>query len=280
MKVVSLIENTCDNKSFKSEHGLSMYIEKDDKRYLLDTGASGDFIDNAKKLNIDLTKLDAVIISHNHFDHIGGLERLLKLNDRVKVYIKTEAKHQYYKKVLFSNICISDKNHIFAKYEDRFTFIDKNLDLEHGVQLLSNEVENKDFFCKAKSLLKKENNTFLGDDFKHELFMAVIENNEITILSSCSHNGIVNIVATVKKLYPNMPIKAIVGGFHMKGAIGMNSINCSEKYINDVANKLKEFNIKKIYTCHCTGMKAFNIMKSSLKDNIEYFATGDTIILI
>ncbi|SHK77295.1 7,8-dihydropterin-6-yl-methyl-4-(beta-D-ribofuranosyl)aminobenzene 5'-phosphate synthase [Clostridium cavendishii DSM 21758] len=279
MKVISLIENTCTNRELKSEHGLSLYIEINDKKYLLDTGASGDFIKNAAKLNVDLMNIDAVIISHNHYDHIGGLEKLITLNPKVKIYIKAEAKNDYYKKILFFNLLIGNKDKLFDKYKENFVFINEKLELDGGVTLLSNKVQDKAFFCKDKSLCKSTDKGIVEDDFKHELFVLVNLNGKGVILSSCSHNGIVNIVATVKELYPHMNIKAIIGGFHMKGTLGMNSINCTEDYINQVIKNLKALEVEKIYTCHCTGMKAFKLMKNLLNEDIEYFKTGQELII-
>lgn len=73
MKITTLIENAHASGNLISEHGLSLYIETKKHKILFDTGQSNAFILNAEKLNIDLKQVDIVIISHGHYDHIGGL---------------------------------------------------------------------------------------------------------------------------------------------------------------------------------------------------------------
>ena len=80
LKITTLIENQPGQDGrLAFEHGLSLFIEFAGKRLLFDTGQTGAFADNAEKLSIDLSQLDAVILSHGHYDHSGGLARLLPL---------------------------------------------------------------------------------------------------------------------------------------------------------------------------------------------------------
>ena len=80
LKITTLIENQPgQDERLAFEHGLSLFIEFAGKRLLFDTGQTGAFADNAEKLSIDLSQLDAVILSHGHYDHSGGLARLLPL---------------------------------------------------------------------------------------------------------------------------------------------------------------------------------------------------------
>ncbi|MFS8541429.1 MAG: MBL fold metallo-hydrolase [Tissierellales bacterium] len=74
MIIKTLVENTALSKNFASEHGLSLYIEANSRKILFDIGASGLFLENAKKLNLDISEVDYLIISHGHFDHGGGQE--------------------------------------------------------------------------------------------------------------------------------------------------------------------------------------------------------------
>ncbi len=91
MRIMTLIENLVYKQGLLAEHGLSYYIETGHKKILFDTGQSGSFLVNAKMLGIDILDIDAVIISHGHYDHTGGLYSFLKVNHKAKVYIKKEA---------------------------------------------------------------------------------------------------------------------------------------------------------------------------------------------
>ena len=89
MKVTIITDNTVYDKKLRSEWGFSALIEVENTpRILFDTGASGEILlYNMSKLNIDSKRIECVFISHDHWDHTGGLEDFLKLNNRVKLYV-------------------------------------------------------------------------------------------------------------------------------------------------------------------------------------------------
>ena len=98
IRITTLIENSPgEHLALKNEHGISFCIEKDGHKILFDTGRSASFISNAAKLGVKLWKVDTVIISHGHYDHIGGLIDFLKLNTHAIVYLKKEIfDYQYF----------------------------------------------------------------------------------------------------------------------------------------------------------------------------------------
>lgn len=73
MKIITLMEDTCGNNQCRYEHGLSIYVETKNHKLLVDTRVTDAFIENANKLNVDLTKVDTVILSHGHYDYAGGI---------------------------------------------------------------------------------------------------------------------------------------------------------------------------------------------------------------
>jgi 7,8-dihydropterin-6-yl-methyl-4-(beta-D-ribofuranosyl)aminobenzene 5'-phosphate synthase len=109
MNIITLMDNRIDheikNKHLESQHGLSMHIETKEHHILFDTGQNAKFINNAKILGVDLTKVDICVISHGHYDHGGGLKAFLKLNNHAKVYMHPEAfrLHKVQKGILFKN---------------------------------------------------------------------------------------------------------------------------------------------------------------------------------
>ena len=96
MKIVNLIEDTKGVNGCHHEHGLSFYIETENHKLLLDTGATDAFLDNAIVLGIDLKKVDTVIISHGHYDHTGGLLAFTAINPSAKIYIQKAACGEFY----------------------------------------------------------------------------------------------------------------------------------------------------------------------------------------
>ena len=81
MKIICLMENTTCYNNIKAQHGLSFYIEWNERKILFDTGASDLFVENAKQRNVDLNAVDTVILSNGHYDHSGGIQAFLEKND-------------------------------------------------------------------------------------------------------------------------------------------------------------------------------------------------------
>ncbi len=281
VEILSVIDNLSCSPNYHAEHGLSLHIKQNEDCYLLDTGASEKFMENAGKMGVDLKGLKAVFISHNHYDHMGGLSHLLEHNKEVKVYIKNSAKSEFYYKVFCFKKNVGDQKGTLEKYADRFVFFEDDLSITDSFKLLSNNVVNEYYSCKDKKLLEKQAGHFVPDRFNHELFAVIEENKELIVVSSCSHSGIVNILDTVKEKYQDKPISHLIGGFHLAG-IGLNGkpskLNCSEDYIKEVCQILSE-RCKQVYTCHCTGTMAYNIMKREMGDGISYLDAGTRIII-
>lgn len=274
MKITSIIDNISNNKSIKSEHGLSLLIELNKKKILFDTGASDLLLDNARKLNIDLSDIDILIISHGHYDHMGGIRSFFSINNKAKVYIKRQACQKYYIKKQFFYKYVSGDLSIFEEFKDRFIYIDNNTEIIDNVYILTkiSEIDNCDYI--KNSMYKLNSLTLVKDPLDHELLLVIKHNNDLTVITGCSHNGIINMVNEVKLYFPNQRIKNLIGGFHLKGLTKSNEKNI----INHLTTKFKKYNIEKIYTCHCTSYKYYLKLKDILNNQIEYLGISDVVI--
>jgi 7,8-dihydropterin-6-yl-methyl-4-(beta-D-ribofuranosyl)aminobenzene 5'-phosphate synthase len=115
MKILTLIENTRTSKKLFAEHGLSFFIELNGKTILMDSGNSDKFTRNAARLRADLKSLNAAVISHNHYDHTGGLESLFKICPKIKVFAKKDVEGNYYRKLGPFNIVICWNKHFLNR---------------------------------------------------------------------------------------------------------------------------------------------------------------------
>lgn len=275
MKVITLIENTKDSsKNLTSEHGLSMYIETNGKRILFDTGRTNNFIVNAKKLGIDLGQIDATIISHGHGDHGGGLLSFLKINDKAKVYAKRYVDEDYYFRTMLFSKSVRINKEVFRQYPNRFEYVDKFTEIIDNIYIVSDIEKPYEAPEGNKYLFVRDRNKVVRDTFQHELIMVVKENNELIIFTGCSHNGTANMIETVQNRFPNLKIKAIIGGFHLVRMPLIKTSSASQNEIDTLVNKILDENIEKVYTGHCTGEKAFKKLKKALGNKIIYIRTG------
>ncbi len=95
MRVTALTENTTEI-GLRTEHGLSLYIETDDKKILFDSGQTELFAENAGHLGIDLSSVDMMILSHGHYDHGGGLKKFIEINKKAPIYMSRYAFEPHY----------------------------------------------------------------------------------------------------------------------------------------------------------------------------------------
>lgn len=278
MKITVLIENLKDDsKDLINEHGLSLYIEKGNKRILFDTGKTGNFIINAKKMGICLENVDVVVLSHGHYDHCGGLLSFFKINNKAKVYMKRKVLGDYYFHSMFFFKKIGIDKKVFLEYSGRINYIDSFTEIMKDVYIITDIDEHYMTPEGNKYLFTKEGNKLIKDNFEHELLMVTKEKDGVCLFTGCSHKGTPNMIQATKNTFPNMNIKAVIGGFHLITIPIINSLGALQKQIDVITKMIMDENIEKVYPGHCTGVKAYKKLKDILGNRIEYIRTGTNI---
>ena len=220
MIITALIENTqTDQKNgLVAEHGLSLHISFDKKVILFDTGASDSFSQNADKLGVDLSTVNEAVLSHHHYDHGGGLPRFFALNSNAKVYLKKPPDGDcYFKAFLFRKRYIGLERDLFETYPARFVFVEEFSEILPDVYVFTNIGSSYPKPKGNRYLYVKRGTHWSLDNFTHELIMAIQENGELVVFTGCSHSGMLNMIDTVVKKLSGIPIKAVIGGFHLIG---------------------------------------------------------------
>lgn len=280
MRIVALIENTSATEQLKAEHGLSLYVENCGEKFLIDTGASDKLIQNAQRMRINLAAVGKIALSHNHSDHTGGIEAMIKQNPDVKIYAKAAANNDYFAKYGMLRISVGAVPDLYESYPDNFVFYNRFHQLAPGFFAMSNEVPDYTMYSEDPHFYKNVNGKLIRDDFTHEAFFVIFPDNNrekgCVVISSCSHCGIVNVLKTVKKSFPDTPILSVIGGFHLMGS-STKKLCCSVEYVDKTVNEIKAIETGAIYTCHCTGLTGYGIMKSQLGERIQYLQTGEEL---
>jgi len=268
MKATVLVDNIPSN-SLKGEWGLSVYIEHRERKILLDVGASDLFTQNADKLGISLQDIDYAVLSHAHYDHANGMRKFFQVNEKAKFYVQSAcAENCYFKKWIFSKYIGIPKG-ILEKYSDRIEYVLGNDQITEGVSLISHNTKGLDAIGRRESMYQKGKGGWMPDDFSHEQSLVFDTSNGLVIFNSCSHGGAVNIINEVASAFPDKKVIALIGGFHV--------YNKSEAELRGLAGKIKETGIQYICTGHCTGEKAYRILKEELGDIVHQLKVGKII---
>lgn len=256
------------------EWGLSVYVEYDGRRYLLDTGASHLFAKNAKVMGIDLSQVDIGILSHAHYDHANGMAKFFALNKTAPFYLrKGAAENCYHTGKLLGRFTyhyyIGIRKGILDKFADRIRYAEGNAQIAPGVTLVPHSTAGLERIGEMAHLSVKENGKYRYDDFAHEQSLVFDTPQGLFVMNSCSHAGADNIVKEIEATFPGKKIYAILGGFHL--------FRYPDDRVRAFAERLRELDVQKIYTGHCTGERAYKILHEVLGDRVQQMYTGMTI---
>ena len=249
--------NTHAGNCLISEHGLSFFIEEYDLKLLFDCGSSDAFIKNAYKMDIDLSLVTHIVLSHSHIDHIGGFLRLQSL----------------YQKFKYVGIDFNSKDVI--SHPDVFKQGESNI-LDNESYHLSKEEMDKFFnlILTTKPMPITPKLMYLGEipvprevkiDYSpDETALAYKSKDGLVIISGCSHSGVENIIEHAKYVTGEQRVNTLIGGLYL--------INRSEDEINQLGEYLREQSVQRIFPCHCTDLEAKIILSKYVK--IEDVSTG------
>lgn len=270
MKATVLIDNLTRG-ALAAEWGLSIYIEYNGHKILLDTGASGRFARNAAALGIDLGAVECVVLSHAHYDHANGLAAFFAHNAAAPVYLREGTEENCYGKRWIFHKYIGIQRGYLKKYADRFIYAESRREILPGVTLLAHSTEGLEEYGRKNYLYIRENRRYLPDSFDHEQSLIFDTEKGLAVFSSCSHAGADNIIQEALDAFPGKKIYAMVGGFHL--------YHTSPEDVRAFANRLRSTGVEKIYTGHCTGDAAFRILREELGEQAVQLRTGMEIVL-
>lgn len=267
------------------EHGLSMKVEYKGNSLLFDTGQTGIFLDNADKMNIDLTDINDIILSHGHYDHTGGLQSFLEKYSGKDIYVGRNFFEKKYRKnpdgsiVYNGNPFLSEDsteqadpdNVAVIKESGSTVHIINNCiyKMDAGVWLVR-DFEMKNSFEKLNgSFYVGRNSEYYPDRFPDEVVLCLETTKGIVILAGCSHAGIINIVETVKGHFTGKPIRGIIGGTHL--------IHAGEERLNRTIEELKKQNLEFLAVSHCTGDDNIYRIRKEFGERFIMNITGNQI---
>jgi 7,8-dihydropterin-6-yl-methyl-4-(beta-D-ribofuranosyl)aminobenzene 5'-phosphate synthase len=253
----------------QKDWGYAAFIEFGGKRILFDTGNNGDILaQNARAKGIDLSKLDFVVMSHRHGDHMGGLAYLLSVNPKVKIYAPKEG-FGVYGSDLPSAFYRKDASlPPEQRYYDgappavmrfgaawpaaNFQLVDKNVEIAPGIHLIA-LVSDKPGTLELR-----------------ELSLALDTPDGMVIVVGCSHPGIDKIVDAAAKINPR--IHLVAGGFHLVASK-------DEEIEKIVSGLLDTYKVAYVAPGHCTGEPTFAALRKAFGVRYLYAGLGTTLAL-
>ncbi|HHF99020.1 MAG TPA: MBL fold metallo-hydrolase [Candidatus Aerophobetes bacterium] len=270
IKITILCDNIVEKSSLLAEHGFSVLIETEKIKILFDTGQGLCLRHNAKVLNVNLTSIDKVVVSHAHYDHTGGIKEILKKNPKIPIHAHPDIFNPKYKKSPNGKMDYIGIPKFLLKSKSSFNFV-----LNEGPFHLTKDIlltgkipretaferTNEDFYIKTDK-------GYIEDDLKDDQALVINTNSGLVLILGCAHSGLINTLNYAVKLTGKNNFHLVLGGTHLK--------NANNQRIKKTAALLSSFQIEKIVLSHCTGIQAFINLHHVLGDKVSIGKVGES----
>lgn len=272
MRFKILMENKTDGPGCIAEHGLSIYIEAQGRKLLFDTGASPLFAQNARAMGVDLSQVEALVISHGHYDHTGGVPQFCELNQIAPIYIHQGAFYETYGKEdgkWESQTCgIRWNDHQRSMIDPRIVRTNGPEWISENI-VISGTIPEIPGFEPAESFYRKcQDGSYEPDPMDHEQILVIREPEGLYVFSGCSHRGVVAAVRRARELFDGERIAVLTAGMHLYSA----GKDMRKKVVDQIIQEEMDL----IMPVHCTGIDAICDLKTALGDKCVAATAGSS----
>ncbi len=252
-----------------SEHGLSLWIEAEGRRILLDTGQGGALEKNVPELGVELSRADTLVISHGHYDHTGALPYVLDQASGVQVYCHPDILQTRYAvrdgKAKSIGIPDAARRALQGLPPEQVHEIGGALMLSENVgiaaaipRLTDYEDTGGPFYLDPQGLTP--------DPIEDDLALWVRTDTGVVVCLGCAHAGPINTLHHIHDLAQGARIRAVVGGFHLMDA--------SRKRVERTIDSLLDLDPDLVVPCHCTGKSTLGPLREALGGRMREGAAG------
>ncbi len=266
IQIKVLVENTSNRLGLLGEHGLSYFIQTKDRSLLFDTGQGLALANNAAILGADWQKVDAVVLSHGHYDHSGGLRFFSRQKNLPKIYAHPAAFEKKYAKSpqnQFRFIGISDE--AISLFKDQAVWTERPTELVDGIWV-TGPVPRQNEWEQYSGPFYLDDRGLQADDLLDDQSIYFTTQQGVVVLLGCAHSGVVNTLRYIQKLTGKTEIGFVAGGMHL--------LQSSPDRIQWTIQEFQRMNVKVIAPCHCTGTAARHALRNAYQDRYVDCSTG------
>jgi 7,8-dihydropterin-6-yl-methyl-4-(beta-D-ribofuranosyl)aminobenzene 5'-phosphate synthase len=249
-RITVLVENTAGGQGLLAEHGLSFWIELGHKRILFDTGQGNLLIGNARRLGIRLELADAIVLSHGHYDHTGGLGDALRCVGRPKVYAHPAVLAPKFARSTDGTVrdvgisCLGPQD---VRERAEFVRVEGPTEVCEGLRLTGPVPRTTDFEDTGGAFFRDKDCTEPDELIDDQAAFVETSAGTVVILG-CAHAGVINTLRHVQSLTHGRAIHTVIGGMHL--------VNASDERMDKTVAELRRLDVQRLLPCHCTGFEA------------------------
>jgi len=269
IRILSLVENTAGAPGLLGEHGLAMWIEIGGKNVLFDTGQGGALLPNAQQLGVPLERTNAIVLSHGHYDHTGGLAAALERTRKPTLYAHPdafEAKFACDPGGARRDIGIAEADRNAARERTSEVIATKGpVEIVPGL-FATGPVPRETEYEKTSGPFFLDPECRRPDPMNDDQALFFDTNEGTVVLLGCAHAGVVNTLVHVQRLAGGKPIREVIGGMHLG--------NASQERLDRTVEAFREMDIQCLRPAHCTGAHAVARIRDAFPDRCESWPVG------
>ncbi|MGB9660915.1 MAG: MBL fold metallo-hydrolase [Moorellaceae bacterium] len=269
VEIITLADNMVVDRGLLAEHGLAFLVRVRGRSFLFDTGAGAAVVHNALSLGIDPREITAVVLSHGHDDHTGGLKKICEITGPLPVYAHPDAltakyrvkpeKEPQYIGIPWSRKELEESGAIWHLSREP-------LALAEGVLLTGEIPRRRDFENPGPEFRILAGEEYIQDRLLDDQALVMDTEEGLVVVLGCAHAGLTNTLEYVLTLTGAGRIYAVIGGTHLKDA--------GEERLERTVRALPRFGVQYFIASHCTGFRAGVALYQALGDKFTFNEVG------
>jgi 7,8-dihydropterin-6-yl-methyl-4-(beta-D-ribofuranosyl)aminobenzene 5'-phosphate synthase len=253
------------------EHGFACFIETDHGNYLFDTGQGQGISQNAMFLKKDLTSINSIMISHGHYDHVGGLPMVLAQRGSVPVYAHPEIFIERFWGEARRAIGIPFRRSFLESLGADFRFSREMVEVGPGLFLTGEIPRHTTYEVGDPNMVAvtESGQELRPDPINDDLSLVIDSAKGLIVILGCAHSGMVNILDYVREKFSRDRIYAVIGGTHM-GFSG-------DQQFAETLKVIDNYQIEKLGASHCTGLEKSALLYARMPERFFFACVGASL---